>query len=137
MAHRPLFWPDTSSQNAYSTVKRWMAECLSNHNICSQHTVADLPKRIIEIDGDHAYLRESKDLKASYACLSHCWGKNGAALQLTNATIDRLKRGIVKQLLPNTFRDALEICTQLGIKFLWIDAICKFHDKQVGPMDQP
>jgi hypothetical protein len=129
MARRPLFWPDTSAQNAYSTVKRWMAECLGNHDNCSKHTVSDLPKRIIKIEEDFAYLREPKDLKASYACLSHCWGKNGAALQLTNATMDRLKRGIMKQLLPKTFRDAMEICRQLDISFLWIDAICKFHDK--------
>jgi hypothetical protein len=113
-----------------------MAECLGNHDSCRQHTISDLPKRIIEIDGDYAYLRESNELRASYACLSHCWGKTGAALQLTNATINSLNRGIMKQLLPKTFRDALEICRQLDIRFLWIDAICEFQDGQVGSMEQ-
>ncbi|KAF2026075.1 HET-domain-containing protein, partial [Setomelanomma holmii] len=62
------------------------------------------------------------------ACLSHCWGKKGAALQLTPDTVDTLRSGVARAELPKTFRDAAEIFEKLGIHFLWIDAMCIAQD---------
>jgi hypothetical protein len=116
---------DTSSEGAFDMVTGWIAECLVNHPGCSKKTISSLPKRIIEIVDDRVYLREMEGAQHKYASLSHCWGKKGAALQLTNATIGTLKDGFSRNLLPRTFRDATDICSRLGICFIWIDAMCE------------
>jgi hypothetical protein len=94
--------------------------------------VSALPKRVIEINGDHVYLRELKDFAAKYVCLSHCWGKKGAALKLTSATHGTLRGGVARAQLPKTFREATDICTRLNIRFLWIDAICKYCSRSTS-----
>jgi len=35
--------------------------------------------------------------------------------------------GVVRARLPKTFRDAVDICSKLGIRYIWIDAICQYH----------
>ncbi|KAH7386841.1 heterokaryon incompatibility protein-domain-containing protein, partial [Phaeosphaeria sp. MPI-PUGE-AT-0046c] len=65
---------------------------------------------------------------ATYACLSHCWGKTGAALQLRKTTFESLKHGVAVEKLPKTFREAMKICKELGIRFIWIDALCIMQD---------
>ncbi|KAH7086718.1 tol protein, partial [Paraphoma chrysanthemicola] len=74
------------------------------------------------------YLREYLGQEATYACLSHCWGKEGPALQLTSHKVGELKCGVARAHLPRTFQDAVDICGKLNIKFLWIDALCILQD---------
>jgi len=116
---------DTCSENAFRTVNRWIGECFEGHRLCSKRTVSSLPKRVLEISGGHIYLRELQGRQAKYACLSHCWGKKGAALQLTNATLEMLIAGLPREHLPRTFRDAVHVSCKLGIQYLWIDALCE------------
>jgi hypothetical protein len=118
---------NTSSEKSYQSLRRWLSGCLDNHTRCSKGTVTNLPKRILEICDDHVYLRESEDSQGKYACLSHCWGKQGASLQLNSGTIQMLKDGIMKQQLPKTFADAIEVSKALEIRYLWIDAMCKLE----------
>jgi hypothetical protein len=125
IAQERLTSGDTSSEVAFDMVTSWIAECLANHSRCSKNNLSSLPKRIIEIFDDRVYLREMGGAQQKYASLSHCWGEKGAALQLTNATIGTLKDGFPRNMLPRTFRDATEICSRLGICFIWIDAICE------------
>jgi hypothetical protein len=118
---------DTKSAEAYQTVNKWLTDCLQHHERCDNRTFSNLPKRIIEITGDYAYLRELHGTQAKYACLTHCWGKKGAALQLNSTTRESLRNGIAKHQLPKTFHDAVQICSRLEIRFIWIDAICKSY----------
>lgn len=74
---------------------------------------------------DHVYVRELSSIRAVYACLSHCWGPQGPKIKLTHATAKQLGRGILVSALPKTFRDAVNVCQQLGIFYIWIDALCK------------
>jgi len=85
-----------------------------------------LPKRILEIDGNHVYLREKIDTAAIYACLSHCWGPTGPTIRLDKASFGLLRDGIIIDQLPKTFADAVHLCARLHIDFIWIDACCKF-----------
>jgi hypothetical protein len=117
---------ETSSHEAYNALKKWLATCLSDHGSCSKKTATSLPRRVLEINGSHVYLRDLHKVQAKYACLSHCWGSHGTSLQLNSATILTLRKGISRLELPKTFRDTAEICAGLGIRYLWIDAICKY-----------
>ncbi|KAH7087535.1 heterokaryon incompatibility protein-domain-containing protein, partial [Paraphoma chrysanthemicola] len=72
---------------------------------------------------DKVFLRE-QNIEGTYACLSHCWGSQGPALQLTQESMNLFMTGVARCQLPNTFRDAVEICSNLNISYLWIDALC-------------
>ena len=80
----------------------------------------DLRLRLIETKGaDHGH----------YTALSYCWGES-QSLVLTSATLDSMLRHISFQALPQTFKDAVVICIRLGLRNLWIDALCILQDSE-------
>lgn len=66
-----------------------------------------------------------------YAALSYCWGPKDEAdkqLKTTRSTIqDRMAR-IEFGHLPPTVADAVQVCRKLGIRYLWVDALCIVQD---------
>ena len=79
--------------------------------------------RIVRVDGPCRYI-----------CLSYVWGKinqpqytsdSKAAFQLPNG----LKSEVIP--LPRTIQDAIEVTKQLGIEYLWIDALCIEQDNEL------
>lgn len=117
---------DTSSPEAVATARRWLATCKDRHERCKLGSHAQkAPKRILELDGKQVRLCENLEPAVAYACLSHCWGPRGPAMQLRLDTIAKLKAGIPLETLPKTFRDAAWFCWRLGIHYIWIDALCK------------
>ena len=61
--------------------------------------------------------------------LSHCWGTL-KCLTLTSVNYKYLEAGFKLIELPKTFREAVEITRNLGIRYLWIDALCILQDSQ-------
>ncbi|KAH6643214.1 tol protein, partial [Boeremia exigua] len=74
------------------------------------------------------FLREGLAGNFRYACLSHCWGATGLKCKLVKGNKINLCQGFGIESLPNTFRDAVQICLRLSIRFLWIDALCIVQD---------
>ncbi|KAF2447590.1 HET-domain-containing protein [Karstenula rhodostoma CBS 690.94] len=128
IVQRSFLLQDTSSEYAFQIVSKWLHDCLQSHDRCSIYKTARLPKRILELTATTVLLRENLNRPAAYACLSHCWGEKGPALRLTSNTIDTLRSGVARAQLPETFKDAVEICDRLGIHFIWIDAMCIVQD---------
>jgi hypothetical protein len=62
-----------------------------------------------------------------YISLSHCWG-NSQPLRLTKSTEAALRAGISNRELPRTFRDAVAVCQQLDVSYIWIDSLCIRQD---------
>ena len=68
---------------------------------------------------------------SSYAALSYTWGKDQEGVVRFKTTInnvDTLKepggvRNIENQ-LPRTIRDTIDLVRELGIRYLWVDALC-------------
>ena len=73
------------------------------------------------------YLRENVPVVAKYACLSHCWGTEGPLLRLESTNMNDFLRGIDLLQLPQTFRDTVNLCLRLQMRYLWIDALCRRH----------
>ncbi|KAH3970441.1 hypothetical protein HBI18_113620 [Parastagonospora nodorum] len=116
---------DTGSEQSINTIKLWMTSCKSSHHrYCTVNGEVRLPKRILELTEARFHLREGLDNEAIYACLSHCWGATGPSYMLTKDTIKSLKAGMPSTKLPRTFREAMELCMRLNIRYLWIDALC-------------
>lgn len=72
-------------------------------------------------------LETNENILSRYICLSHCWGRK-RHFQLTNETIQQLRAGVRKSILAKNFQDAILITRFLGIRYLWIDALCILQD---------
>jgi hypothetical protein len=101
------------------------------HEQCAFKKSARLPKRVIDItasDGSTIpFLRESKGKEAPYIALSYCWGTL-PTVTTTSSTIQERINGMALESLPQTYIDAVKICRKLGIRYLWIDALCIVQD---------
>jgi hypothetical protein len=64
-------------------------------------------------------------MSKKYVALSYCWGPPVLPAFTTSAsTFEDRKRKIPMAALPMTIRDAATLTRQLGIRYLWVDAIC-------------
>lgn len=61
---------------------------------------------------------------AKYAALSYCWGQEEHTCLTTQENIDIFQTNIPWQALPRTFQDAVAFTRNIGLKYLWIDALC-------------
>jgi hypothetical protein len=110
-------------------IKTWMSQC-TNHVDCPERTSVKLPKRVIEIPSNPSEsprLRITDGELGQYVILSHCWGSKGFA-KLKDSLVTEYQKGIAPELLPRSFRDAIDITHQLGFRYLWIDALCIIQD---------
>lgn len=63
-----------------------------------------------------------------YIALSYCWGSHLWAERstpiLTASSLETMKTAIRMTDLPQTIHDAVVITRRLGIRYLWVDALC-------------
>lgn len=91
-----------------------------------------LPTRLVHVALDEslpAKLVESVNLDptTTYLTLSHCWGDH-LPMKLSKSNLNSLKQSINTEDLPPTFKDALAVTRSLGMKYMWIDALCIIQD---------
>ena len=138
----PVKTANTGSSRSIETAVSWIDTCTGEHSLCtslrrkSQEDQSWLPTRLLEVGSntskdDHQtiYLRENLgSLQDSrYATLTYCRGSKVSST-LTTANLAELKNGIFVSHLPRTFRDAIWMTHRLGIRYLWIDALCILQD---------
>ncbi len=119
----------TGSKSNLELALRWKEDCLQNHAaVCgsvSGSSAPKLPKRVINVNLSPPALHISNGEAATYAILSHCWGKN--KVKPIRTTAENLKdrcTSIPWELIPKTFKDAIEVTRTLKLKYLWIDSLC-------------
>jgi len=125
----------TESHLSMNRVNGWLENCLSSHKRCAVALVSSdnnppLPTRVLDLgfrESDPIRLVETRGEKGHYTCLSYCWG-NSAFIKTTKATIGRYQENIGFDELPPTFQDSVKITRGLGIRYLWIDALCIVQD---------
>lgn len=85
---------------------------------------------MLELSDDEAtYLRVVVPDEGSvgrYAALSYCWGRSNHFL-LTADTLEDLKNGFHLSQLPQTLQDAVRVTREIGLRYLWVDALCIFQ----------
>lgn len=133
--------PESSSDKAFHLIERWLCQCLESHEDCCTVSSSMLPSRVIDVgpaDGSQCpYLYVPSDsgsydkvsgVSQRYIALSYCWGSHlwaGTDPQITTASsLESRKRGICMTDLPRTIRDAIVITRRLGVRYLWVDALC-------------
>ena len=63
----------------------------------------------------------------NYIALSYCWGGK-QSFTATKRTVQDFTDGIPISKLPKTIRDAIVVTQELGLRFIWIDALCIIQD---------
>jgi hypothetical protein len=102
--------------------------CLKDHAICSELRVSNaLPTRLLKLGQEKSepiQLVDGSTLEGnSYVALSYCWGGDHK-MMLTKDTEAVLRTGVAIDNFSLTIQHALEVCRQLGVFHLWVDALC-------------
>ncbi|KAK4449687.1 heterokaryon incompatibility protein-domain-containing protein [Podospora aff. communis PSN243] len=130
---RPAINPDPFDKSCLEQTRVWLQDCLHNHDACKTTEPKQLPTRVIDVGSaalvDIPFLYVSKGERLPYATLSYCWGDSENKCRTTQETIHRFQQGIGLE-LPATFQDAVILTRHLGIRYLWIEALCIVQDDE-------
>lgn len=122
----------SDDQISWDFVHKCIDECNNQHGQClDAKSPAKLPKRVLDLESKNDSLRlyeTQPGEKAAYAALSHCWGSGGHPLRTLTGNLDRMKIEIDIQDLNETFRNAIKICRELNLRYIWIDSLCIIQD---------
>ncbi|KAH6843201.1 hypothetical protein B0I37DRAFT_330891 [Chaetomium sp. MPI-CAGE-AT-0009] len=138
--------PATDSSLHMKLLSLWISACDRDH-ICSQRASDFFPTRVIDVgepapeqhppDSIVRLVYQTSDIKPSnrYVALSHRWGPPPAGhhhhhhqQQPQPPQQERKARTILLSRLPRTFRDAVTVTRELGVRYLWIDSLCIVQD---------
>lgn len=131
--------PTTNSPQTLCLAEQWITNCQNKHRKCNAAGDGNwYPTRLLDSGPlssrfSTVSLVETAQtqLTGPYMTLSHRWG-SGNYYKLTTSTRDQLLLGLPSSALPQTFQDAFFVARRLGIRYLWIDALCiiQHGDKQ-------
>ncbi|KAI9711707.1 MAG: hypothetical protein M1820_001851 [Bogoriella megaspora] len=113
-----------------------LKECMTSHILCGEGQQKPLPSRILDIGlspGDTVILRQIPNVTERYACLSHCWGSNWNSeppLITTSENVASHLQGIPETRLQREYQEAIVLCRELGVRYLWIDSLCIVQDDE-------
>jgi hypothetical protein len=116
-------------------IQEWVDECDTQHVACFRPKTI-LPSRVIDVSlalhGSDVKLYESTSAahSAQYIALSYCWGDMDEHGQYTTtkSNLNDNKQTIRFSTLPKTIQDAVTVTRRLGIRYLWVDALCIVQD---------
>ncbi|KDR84391.1 hypothetical protein GALMADRAFT_711074 [Galerina marginata CBS 339.88] len=111
--------------------KSWIDECSKNHKSCGTTVTPELPTRVLDVGMPNGTTEPRLILSlgqaALYATLSYCWGGQ-VPLVTTSESLNQHLSCLPFATLPQTFKDAVTVTRQLGLQYLWIDALCILQD---------
>jgi hypothetical protein len=121
-----------SDERNIQEARRRLKECQDSHELCGQAGLPPLPRRVIDVgnsdDSQTVNIHFSlPDERGSYTALSYCWGKV-SQMTSTVKSIGNLENGVPLSHMSKTVQDAVEITRALGIRYLWVDALCIIQD---------
>ncbi|KAL8727595.1 MAG: hypothetical protein Q9166_005945 [cf. Caloplaca sp. 2 TL-2023] len=109
------------------------------HGKCRQNYPQSLPTRVIDVGTNDGAQEPRLIITAGqvspYVALSHCWGRPPEDLVPRNprtlsTNLQSMMKGIPVYSLPQNFRDAVVTVRALGLRYLWIDALCIIQDSK-------
>lgn len=128
---RPVNTSPASDERLILT-RNWLGNCLKTHKECSRPTETFMPSRTVKIKcSENGF--ELKVQKTSayyykpYTALSYCWGTDHHVVA-TRKNLEDFMQGLHYDTLPKAIKDAVNTTHHLGIKHLWVDALCIIQD---------
>ncbi|CAM1506145.1 Fc.00g057860.m01.CDS01 [Cosmosporella sp. VM-42] len=114
-----------------SRLLRWIDNCENHHSACSENSFGVggivVPRRLLDVGlpgQPNIRLMPTAGQPLRYAALSYCWGAVQVGTITTSETVDQMMRGMSLRLLSQTIQDAITVVRKLGIRYLWVDALC-------------
>ncbi|KAH8594872.1 heterokaryon incompatibility protein-domain-containing protein [Bisporella sp. PMI_857] len=123
-----------SSDQVFSQIQSWSNDCLGKHSRCSiaRSSVSWLPSRVVDLGSFSGpispKLLETRGAVGRYVTLTHRWTELTGPSSTTLENYESRKGAIDVSSLSLTFQDALEAAHRLGVRYLWIDALCIIQD---------
>jgi hypothetical protein len=125
---------ELGSKVNFQVAKGWLHQCQKKHGAKCGGASPDprLPTRVIDVGkpGDSPpspKLLACGRARGQYLALSHCWGGHIETTLKTNC-LDEFLTALPWARLARNFQDAIHITQNLGIRYLWIDALCIIQD---------
>ncbi|KAH7165267.1 heterokaryon incompatibility protein-domain-containing protein [Dactylonectria macrodidyma] len=139
--------PLPASPAAAETARNWIETCERDHPGCRAKGPTPLPTRVLEISGTSAAdttlrLLESHGQEGRYVALSYVWGDPKHQYTTVKSNLAAHKEDIEFDQLPYALAEAVMCTLQLGLKYLWVDALCIIQDspedkvKEIAGMSQ-
>jgi hypothetical protein len=120
---------DISSDAVIHQAREWIRSCLTEHKEGPRRQgLPFLPTRVVDVSDLKLHL--SCGERSTYAALSYCWG-GVQSYVTTRATIECHTNHLKLEAMPATIRDAIRTTRDLGIRYLWIDALCIIQDSKI------
>lgn len=119
-------------------IQKWLRNCEDNHPQCrfaiSGKSIAFkpvLPTRVLAIRDYPKSLRlfVAGGKRGKYMALSHCWGGK-LQHRTTKANLEEHQRTIDPVQLSETIKNAIQIATSIGVRYLWVDSLCIIQEDE-------
>ncbi|RDW66550.1 hypothetical protein BP6252_10185 [Coleophoma cylindrospora] len=125
----------TESESSIEKARGWLRHCSANHSCSAKLSGFDdyKPKRLIDLEhlgDDPSYVRlvDGATAESPYATLSYCWGTAVQKILTTTAVLPSYMKSVDPKTTPKTFQQVFEVTKNLGIRYIWIDALCILQD---------
>ncbi|CAG9983731.1 unnamed protein product [Clonostachys byssicola] len=118
----------------YTMLRGWLDLCLSHeaHDVCRQDEEGiHIPGfRLVDVE-DMCIWEDREEHAPPFATLSYVWGTE-PFLRLVKDNLEALMTpGSLRNApLPLTISDAIEVCRNLQIRYIWIDSLCIIQDDE-------
>ena len=122
-------------------IQRCFNECIkSHHSTCPSNLNPILPRRVVDVESDKGPEKLSLHLtnsgeRAKYVALSYCWGDPPHPFVTTRNTLENPTKIDWGQ-TPATIRDAVLVTRSLGIRYLWVDALCIIQGDEIDKTEE-
>ncbi|KAF2970700.1 hypothetical protein GQX73_g2859 [Xylaria multiplex] len=123
---------NTGSKHTLRIAANWLARCQTQHALCSASLESHpkiLPSRVIDVTPAKPRVIETGGVEGRWVALSYCWGSD-TSFMLNETTRAQLFAGFQPDAAPATIHDAILVTRELGIPYLWVDALCIRQDSR-------
>lgn len=133
---RNLITGDTRSAESLTFVQERIEQCSRHHHLCGKPDGNYRPTRLIDVTPvedniDDVSLCGPEDMLGPdkrYIALSYCWGQVVPECRLYWSSLNKMRDRIAWEAIPKTMQDAIIYTRRLGVRYLWIDALCILQD---------
>jgi len=136
------FGAETARETSYLApvnirrIRQLLGHCTSK---CHPETSSSfMPTRLIDVGHNESAVPRlvlSSDIHeiepTKYAALSYCWGDETDAesqFKTETSTLEQRCEGLPSEFMTPTTNDAITLAKAIGLRYLWIDALCIIQD---------
>ncbi|KAF9557799.1 HET-domain-containing protein [Agrocybe pediades] len=115
----------------YDEAEKSLDNCSRNHPICPSSADTTLPTRLIDCSNPQSprLFETHRKMQGRYVTLSYVWGGDQKQ-KTTKANLPSYVHDGLPKELPKTIADAIVATNKLGLRWLWVDALCIIQDSE-------